>query len=111
MGIPGQNRVRNLLLYSFMITSRLWFFVSHSRLFSWFALALLLALALTAEAATKLQRTVLYFASGTFGVEGTLYTVSQATGAVLSTVGPQEDEEGHPMRWADEIQSARRGAL
>jgi hypothetical protein len=34
---------------------------------------------------------VLYAASGTFGVEGILYTLDPATGAVLTTVGPLND--------------------
>jgi hypothetical protein len=34
------------------------------------------------------RRAVLYAASGTFGVQGILYTLDPATGGVLTTVGP-----------------------
>ena len=37
----------------------------------------------------------LYAASGTFGVEGILYTLDPATGAVLTTVGPLHDAAGN----------------
>ena len=36
----------------------------------------------------------LYVASGTFGSPGSLYTISQTTGAVLTTVGPLVDAAG-----------------
>jgi hypothetical protein len=39
---------------------------------------------------------VLYVASGTGGVNGTLYTVDPATGQVITTVGPLLDLTGHP---------------
>ncbi len=38
----------------------------------------------------------LYVASGTFGEAGSLYTISQTTGAVLTTVGPLLDAAGNP---------------
>jgi hypothetical protein len=38
---------------------------------------------------------VLYAASGTFGVEGILYTLDPGTGAVLTTVGPLNDAAGN----------------
>jgi hypothetical protein len=38
---------------------------------------------------------VLYAASGTFGVQGILYTLDPATGAVLTTVGPLNDAAGN----------------
>src|SRR5262249_19858055 len=39
---------------------------------------------------------VLYTASGTTGVNGTLYTIDPATGLVITTVGPLLDGAGHP---------------
>jgi hypothetical protein len=39
---------------------------------------------------------VLYTASGTFGTQGTLYTIDPATGAVLTTVGLLHDSANHP---------------
>ncbi|PYJ00935.1 MAG: hypothetical protein DMF00_06400 [Verrucomicrobia bacterium] len=39
---------------------------------------------------------VLYAASGTFGVQGILYTLDPATGAVLTTVGPLHDAANNP---------------
>ena len=41
------------------------------------------------------RRAVLYAASGTFGVQGILYTLDPATGAVLTTVGPLHDAAGN----------------
>jgi hypothetical protein len=38
---------------------------------------------------------VLYAASGTFGVQGILYTLDPANGAVLTTVGPLHDAAGN----------------
>jgi hypothetical protein len=38
---------------------------------------------------------VLYVASGTFGVQGILYTLDPANGGVLSTVGPLHDSAGN----------------
>ena len=38
---------------------------------------------------------VLYAAKGTFGVQGILYTLDPATGAVLTTVGPLNDAAGN----------------
>jgi len=38
---------------------------------------------------------VLYVAKGTFGVQGILYTLDPATGAVLTTVGPLNDAAGN----------------
>src|SRR5438132_14293677 len=42
------------------------------------------------------RRAVLYAASGTFGVQGILYTLDPATGAVLTTVGPLHDAANNP---------------
>jgi hypothetical protein len=41
------------------------------------------------------RRAVLYAAKGTFGVQGVLYTLDPATGAVLTTVGPLHDTAGN----------------
>jgi hypothetical protein len=41
------------------------------------------------------RRAVLYAAKGTFGVQGVLYTLDPATGAVLTTVGPLQDAAGN----------------
>jgi hypothetical protein len=41
------------------------------------------------------RRAVLYAATGTFGVQGILYTLDPATGAVLTTVGPLNDAAGN----------------
>jgi hypothetical protein len=41
------------------------------------------------------RRVVLYAASGTFGVNGTLYTIDPTTGAVLTTVGLLHDSANH----------------
>src|SRR6266446_121650 len=41
------------------------------------------------------RRAVLYAAKGTFGVQGILYTLDPATGAVLTTVGPLHDATGN----------------
>jgi hypothetical protein len=41
------------------------------------------------------RRAVLYATSGTFGVQGILYTLDPATGAVLTTVGPLHDVAGN----------------
>ncbi len=41
------------------------------------------------------RRAVLYVAKGTFGVQGVLYTLDPATGAVLTTVGLLNDAAGH----------------
>ena len=59
------------------------------------ALVLLAAQALTATAGSKAKMT-LYVASGTFGAPGSLYTINQTTGAVLTTVGPLLDAAGGP---------------
>ncbi|MEO8044493.1 MAG: hypothetical protein ABI674_06265 [Spartobacteria bacterium] len=40
------------------------------------------------------RKAVLYAASGTSGIEGILYTVDPATGAILTTVGPLRDAAG-----------------
>ena len=40
-------------------------------------------------------RAVLYAAKGTFGIQGILYTLDPATGAVLTTVGPLNDAAGN----------------
>jgi hypothetical protein len=49
----------------------------------------------TAEGDAQGRRAVLYAAKGTFGVQGTLFTLDQATGAVLTTVGPLNDVNGN----------------
>ncbi|HEY3664236.1 MAG TPA: hypothetical protein VGL24_13865 [Chthoniobacterales bacterium] len=59
--------------------------------FSLVAIALIFSFGLTAKAA---QRQILYAASGTFGVDGVLYTLDANTGAVLTTVGPLNDAGG-----------------
>jgi hypothetical protein len=41
------------------------------------------------------RRAVLYAATGTFGIQGILYTLDPATGAVLTTVGPLNDAAGN----------------
>jgi hypothetical protein len=41
------------------------------------------------------RRAVLYTASGTFGVQGVLYTLDPASGTVLTTVGPLHDAGGN----------------
>ncbi len=42
------------------------------------------------------RRVTLYVASGTFGVQGTLYTIDPATGMVLTTVGLLHDSANNP---------------
>ncbi|HEY1769639.1 MAG TPA: hypothetical protein VGG02_05235 [Chthoniobacterales bacterium] len=49
---------------------------------------------LTVSAAPK-EKNVLYAATGTFGVQGVLYTLNPKTGALLTTVGPLNDASGH----------------
>jgi len=44
--------------------------------------------------ATPIQA-VLYVAKGTFGVQGVLFTIDPASGAVLTTVGPLDDAAGN----------------
>src|SRR5205814_10105055 len=44
---------------------------------------------------TPTPAVVLYVASGTFGVQGILYTIDPATGALLTTVGPLNDAAGN----------------
>lgn len=58
-------------------------------------LALVVSSTLAANAGSKAKKT-LYVASGTFGVAGSLYTINQTTGAVLTTVGPLLDAAGNP---------------
>lgn len=67
---------------------------ARSRRLGFLAFALLLSTVLTVHA-TRKPKTVLYAASGTFGVAGTLYTLNQTTGAVLTTVGPLQDAAGN----------------
>jgi len=43
----------------------------------------------------RLIPAVLYVASGTFGINGTLYTIDPATGLVITTVGPLHDAGNH----------------
>ena len=45
--------------------------------------------------ATPSPAVVLYVASGTFGVQGILYTIDPATGALLTTVGALHDAAGN----------------
>jgi hypothetical protein len=52
-------------------------------------------LGVSAEGDVAGRRAVLYAASGTFGVQGVLYTLDPATGAVLTTVGPLHDAAGN----------------
>jgi hypothetical protein len=61
------------------------------------AISLLFASTLGASAQSDAmgRRAVLYSASGTFGVQGILYTLDSATGAVLTTVGPLNDAAGN----------------
>ena len=42
------------------------------------------------------RRVTLYIASGTFGAQGTLYTIDPATGMVLTTVGLLHDSANNP---------------
>src|ERR1043166_10039711 len=49
----------------------------------------------SAQGDAAARRVVLYAASGTFGVQGILYTLDPATGAVLTTVGPLHDAAGN----------------
>ena len=55
-----------------------------------------IALELNADGDAVGRRAVLYAASGTFGTQGTLYTLDPATGAVLTTVGPLHDAANNP---------------
>jgi len=61
------------------------------------AISLLFAgtLGASAEGDAAGRRAVLYVAKGTFGVQGVLYTLDPATGAVLTTVGLLNDVAGH----------------
>ena len=61
------------------------------------AISLLFAstLGASAEGDVAGRRAVLYAATGTFGVQGILYTLDPATGAVLTTIGPLNDAAGN----------------
>ncbi|PYJ69234.1 MAG: hypothetical protein DME75_11465 [Verrucomicrobia bacterium] len=61
------------------------------------AISLLFAstLGASAQGTAPGRRAVLYAAKGTFGVQGILYTLDPATGAVLTTVGPLNDAAGN----------------
>jgi len=61
------------------------------------AISLLFASTLGANAEGDVagRRAVLYAAAGTFGVQGILYTLDPATGAVLTTIGPLHDAAGN----------------
>lgn len=54
----------------------------------------LLASPMSSSAAKSKAKMTLYVASGTFGSPGSLYTISQTTGALLTTVGPLIDAAG-----------------
>src|SRR6266478_1133518 len=86
------NSIKTIRFFGrFWLTSRL------SRI-CLIAISLLFASTLGASAqgdATMGRRAVLYAASGTFGVQGILYTLDPATGAVLTTVGPLNDAAGN----------------
>ncbi len=58
-------------------------------------LVIALLVSSTLAVSAKKSKTVLYAASGTFGVQGVLYTLNPATGAVLTTVGPLNDSDGN----------------
>jgi hypothetical protein len=61
------------------------------------AVLLLFASTLTASAEGDVtRRVVLYVASGTFGTQGTLYTIDPGTGTVLTTVGLLHDSANNP---------------
>jgi len=49
----------------------------------------------SAEGDAAGRRAVLYVAKGTFGVQGVLFTIDPATGAVVTTVGPLNDANGN----------------
>ena len=61
------------------------------------AISLLFASTLGANAEGDVagRRAVLYAAAGTFGVQGILYTLDPATGAVLTTIGSLHDAAGN----------------
>ena len=85
------NSIKTIRFFErFWLTSRL------SRICS-IATSLLFAstLGVSAQADAMGRRAVLYAASGTFGVQGILYTLDPATGAVLRTVGPLHDAAGN----------------
>src|SRR5436309_723776 len=85
------DRIETIRLFRiFWLTSGL------SRI-SLIAISLLFAstLGASAQGDTMGRRAVLYAASGTFGVQGILYTLGPATGAVLTTVGPLNDAAGN----------------
>ena len=84
------NSIKTIRFFGrFWLTSRL------SRI-CLIAISLLFASTLGASAqGDAMGRAVLYVASGTFGVQGILYTLEPATGAVLTTVGPLNDAAGN----------------
>ena len=57
------------------------------------AIVLLVATTLTISAGQKVS--TLYAATGTFGVQGVLYTINAKTGAVIATIGPLNDSAGN----------------
>ena len=75
---------------------RLWLTSRLSRI-CLIAISLLFASTLGASAQGDAmgRRAVLYATSGTFGVQGILYTLDPATGAVLTRVGPLNDAAGN----------------
>jgi hypothetical protein len=82
--------------YRKRFVGRFWFTSRLSRI-CLIAISLLFTSTLGASAhGDAMGRTaVLYAASGTFGVQGILYTLDPATGAVLTTVGPLHDANGN----------------
>jgi hypothetical protein len=75
---------------------RFWLTLRSSRV-CWIAISLLFASTLgpSAQGQAVGRRAVLYAASGTFGIQGILYTLDPATGAILTTVGPLQDAAGN----------------
>src|SRR5436309_11033266 len=85
------DRIETIRLFRiFWLTSGL------SRI-SLIAISLLFAstLGVSAQVDAMGRRAVLYAASGTFGIQGILYTLHPASGAVLRTVGPLHDAAGN----------------
>lgn len=82
-----------------MTTSRFRQVLARSLTLRLIAGVLLLSSVLSATAGghkAKRAKMTLYVASGTFGSAGSLYTISQTTGAVLSVVGPLLDADDSP---------------
>ena len=75
---------------------RVWLTSRLSRIYL-IAISLLFAstLGVSAQVDAMGRRAVLYAASGTFGIQGILYTLDPASGAVLRMVGPLHDAAGN----------------